>query len=536
VDVRFAAGGAAVREAWDYVIIGAGSAGATLAARLTEDPAVRVLLLEAGPDYRSKETPPGFQTRQIDMSVASNPEFWWPKLTARRNPAQEPYLYLRGRGLGGSSTVNGLCAIRGMPDDFDGWAAAGATGWSFAEVLPYFIRLEDEHDYPDEPYHGSGGPVPVYREPQTGWGGMDLAFAEAVQDSGSPWCDDHNAPDSTGLSPFAMNIRDGMRVSTNDGYLEPARDRPNLEIRGGAHVDTLILARGASGASGSSGAPGGANTVTGVRLVGGETIQVEPGGEVIVACGAAHSPAVLMRSGIGPADELAALRIKSVVDLPVGRGLQEHAMLMIPVNMVDNLKRPVDGRVTNCILRYSSGLGGAGRNDMMLLPNNGSPRFGPHGLMIIQQEQVFSRGSVTLVSADPSVDPFIDQRLLTDERDVLRMRDAVRRMADLLDHPALRAAVGAPVELPKDEDLPRIIGDTVHLAGTCRMGSPDDPATVVDPDCRVLGVDGLRVIDASVCPTVPRANIHLSVVMIAEHMAARITAARTTAARMAAAA
>ncbi|MBO0868232.1 MAG: GMC family oxidoreductase N-terminal domain-containing protein [Micromonosporaceae bacterium] len=505
-----------MRDAWDYVIVGAGSAGATLAARLSEDPAVRVLLLEAGPDFRSKQTPPGFQTRQIDMSVASNPEFWWPKLTARRNPVQEPYLYLRGRGVGGSSTVNGLCAIRGMPEDFDGWAAAGATGWSFAEVLPDFIRLEDEHDYPDKPYHGTGGPVPIYREPQTGWGGMDLAFAEAVQDSGSPWCDDHNAPDSTGLSPFAMNIRDGIRVSTNDGYLEPARDRSNLEIRGGAQVDTLVFAQPASGGSGG-------RTVTGVRLVGGETVQLEPGGEVVVACGSAHSPAVLMRSGIGPADELAALGIKCVADLPVGRGLQEHAMLMIQVNTKGDLKRPVDGRVTNCILRYSSGLGGAGRNDMMLLPNNGSPRLGPGVLMIAQQEQVFSRGSVTLVSADASVDPFIDQRLLTDERDVVRMRDAVRRIGDLLAHPALRALVDGPVQLPKDEDLPRIIGDTVHLAGTCRMGSPDDPATVVDPDCRVLGLDGLRVIDASVCPTVPRANIHLSVVMIAEHMAASLT-------------
>lgn len=495
----------------DYVIVGGGAAGAVLAARLTEDPAAHVLVLEAGPDFRSEQTPPEFRTRDIDMSVERNPDFWWQRLTARRNPAQEPYYYPSGRGLGGGSTVNGLCAIRGCPDDYDEWARQGAKGWSYAEVLPSFTRLEDDHDYPDAPFHGRGGPIPIYRQAEHGWGGVDVAFRDALLDTGATWQDDHNAPDATGLSPFAMNIRDGRRVSTNDGYLEPARSRPNLTVKGECLVATLILD------------PGG-TTVRGVELAGGEKIRVNPGGEVLVAAGGAHSPALLMRSGIGPAEDLTQLGVGVIADLPVGRGLQDHPMLMVKVPTAESTRHSLDNRVTNCILRYSSGLGGAGDNDMMLLPNNGGKAG--HSWLIAQQEQVFSRGRLTLTSADPAAEPLIEQNLLTDERDAVRMRDAVDRIAELASHPDFAAIRTGPVEFPDKETLPDIIGDTVHIASTCRMGAPDDPATVVDPDCRVLGLDGVRVVDASIMPAVPRANPLLSVLMIAEHMAGRIRESR----------
>ncbi len=197
---------------------------------------------------------------------------------------------------------------------------------------------------------------------------------------------------------------------------------------------------------------------------------------------------------------------------------------MIRILTPDRVRGSLDFRSSNCVLRYSSELAGAGPNDMMLRPYNG---WGyPHSVLWIHQQQVFSRGNLTLQSRDPGVDPRIELGLLTEDRDLVRMRDALDRATELLSAPAFATIIESPPELPEKQDLPRVVMDSMHISGTCPMGSPDDGGTVVDPDCRVLGIDGLRVIDASVIPEIPRANLHLTVVMIAELMASRLSCAR----------
>ncbi|MFI5592377.1 GMC family oxidoreductase [Amycolatopsis sp. NPDC051758] len=511
---------------WDLIVVGAGSSGAALAVRSAEQ-GKRVLLLEAGRDYRSAEMHEAWRSPNPIVALlhpTAAEGMMWPGLDSTRTEKQQPAPYWRGRGVGGSSAINGQIAIRPPMADFTDWAV---PGWAPEDVLPYFAKLEDDEDFGDEPHHGRGGPTPIHRTPREDWGAVDAALHRAAIAAGYGWAPDVNAPGATGVSPYPINSRGGRRVSVNDAYLEPGRALANLTIRGDALVDRVLFE---------------GSRAVGVSVVAAGTVTTELADTVVLSAGAIHSPAILLRSGVGPAGQLRSLGVDVRADLPVGRGLQDHPIGMIQLPLTEGAAiKTNDDRHTNVCVRFTSGPG-APEGDLMFVSMNQSvlamafantgAGAGAYGVWLNHNH---SRGELTLTSADPNAQPLVHQRMLSDERDLPRLRHGVRALVELARGEDTAPIIGGSIERENaalfavldndselDDHLLATVGDSQHGTSTCRMGDPGDAGTVVDPDCRVLGFDGLRVVDASIFPSVPRANTNLAAIMAGELMADRL--------------
>ena len=501
------------------IIVGAGSGGGALAARLTEDEDQQVLLVEAGPDYTEAELTPEDVRYAGEMSVEKHD--WGLRAYFLEPPqAREAMPYPRGRVVGGSSSVNAAIAERATREDLDTWVAAGNPEWSYERTLPYFRRLEHDLDFGDAVEHGDNGPIPIVRHFDDDWAAGVQAFAKACADRGFPRVEDANADVSSGYGPVPRNLigEEEIRASSLLTYLAAARQRPNLTIRANTLVRRVLF--------------------EGTRAVG---VEVEGGGiteeihadRVVLAGGAFHTPHVLMLSGVGPQDTLAEHGIAPVVENDgVGKNLQDHPFSPVVVL----LEEPTDKSGVRAQLKYSTRIGGL-KDDMMTFAavldpatmNISAETKGKKAMLLNSVlAKPRSSGWVTLSSRDSAVQPELHVNFLSDPSDVERLQEAMRLCWDMVTSSPLADEVSEICFLDQetvDDDakletyIRAMASTSLHAAGTCRMGPAEDPGSVVDQYLAVHGAENLYVADASVMVNVTTGLTNLTTYMIGERLA-----------------